>query len=104
MLALSELGVAGATLYGLDRAASGVSDRRRRALGLGVDYGAPTAFDLNFARFGAEGGLEAVAAGAYDVTSPAFLGLLSSGAARGSVDESAIALMRNIPATAHGRS
>ena len=51
-------GVAGATLYGLDRAASGVSDRRRRALGLGVDYGAPTAFDLNFARFGAEGGLE----------------------------------------------
>ena len=51
-------GVAGATLYGLDRAASGVSDRRRRALGLGVDYGVPTAFDLNFARFGAEGGLE----------------------------------------------
>ena len=40
---------------------------------------------------------KSVAAGAYDVTSPAFLGLLSSGAARGSVDESAIALMRNIP-------
>ena len=30
---------------------------------------------------------KSVAAGAYDVTSPAFLGLLSSGAARGSVDE-----------------
>ena len=77
-------GVAGATLYGLDRARLPVSlIVAGERIGLGVDYGAPTAFDLNFARFGAGGRLRAVAAGAYDVTIPAFLGLLSSGAGAG---------------------
>lgn len=96
-------GLAGVgTLYGLERASAGVTDRRRRALSLGVDYGAVSAFDLNFARFGAQGALQSAAAASYDFTSPAFMGFRGAGAARGSADESAIALMRSIPTLLQG--
>ena len=54
---------------------------------------------LNFSRFGVgEGTLGAVASGVYDVTSPEYLGLLSSGATgHGDTSEAAIDLIRNIP-------
>jgi hypothetical protein len=96
---LAGLGIAGAGLYGLDREAADVSDRRRRALGLGVSYGSLSAYDLNFQRFGVgEGTLGAVAGGIYDVTSPEYLGLLSSGATgHGDTSEAAIDLIRRIP-------
>ena len=97
-------GVAGATLYGLDRAAAGVSDRRRRALGLGVSYGSLSSYDLDFSRFGVgEGTLGAVAGGVYDVTSPQYLGLLSSGArGHGDTSEAAVDLIRRIPEILQG--
>ena len=63
-----------------------------------------TAFDLNFSRFGVgEGTLGAVASGIYDVTSPEYLGLLSSGATgHGDTSEAAIDLIRNIPKILQG--
>jgi hypothetical protein len=95
---------AGATLYGLDRAAAGVGDRRRRALGLGVEYGALSSYDLNFSRFGVgEATLGAVAGGIYDFTSPQYLGLRSSGATgHGDTAEAAVDLIRRIPELLQG--
>ncbi|HEY5204306.1 MAG TPA: hypothetical protein VIJ63_06885, partial [Roseiarcus sp.] len=95
---LAGIGAAGA-LYGLDREAGEVSDRRRRAMGLGVSYGSLSAYDLNFSRFGVgEGTLGAVAGGVYDFTSPAYLGLRSSGVTgTGDTAEAAVDLIRRIP-------
>jgi hypothetical protein len=63
--------VGAGTFYGLERGAAGVSDRRRQAMGLGVSYGALSAYDLNFSRFGVgQETLGAVAGGVYDFTSP----------------------------------
>ena len=98
-------GLVGAgTIFGLERGAAGVSDRRREAMGLGVSYGSLSAYDLNFSRFGVgEGTLGAVASGVYDVTSPEYLGLLSSGATgHGDTSEAAIDLIRNIPKILQG--
>jgi hypothetical protein len=63
-------GLVGAgSFYGLERGAAGVSDQRRRAMGLGLSYGALSAYELNFSRFGVgEGTLGAVAGGTYDFT------------------------------------
>ena len=96
--------VGAGTFFGLERGAAGVSDRRREAMGLGVNYGALSSFDLNFSRFGVgEGTLGAVASGIYDVTSPEYLGLLSSGATgHGDTSEAAIDLIRNIPKILQG--
>ena len=65
-------GLVGAgSIYGLERGAADVSDRRRTAMGLGVSYGALSSFDLNFSRFGlGQDTLGAVAGGIYDFTSP----------------------------------
>jgi hypothetical protein len=96
---LAGLGIAGASVYGLDRGAADISDRRRQAMGLGVSYGSLGAFGLDFSRFGVdEGTLGGVAGGIYDVTSPQYLGLLSSGSTgRGDTSAAAIALIRSIP-------
>jgi hypothetical protein len=84
--------------HALERGAAGVSDQRRRALGLGVSYGSLSAYDLNFSRFGmGEGTLEAVASGVYDFTSPAYTRLRAAGATGKPTDEAAIALIRSIP-------
>jgi hypothetical protein len=104
-LGLGLAGVAfGAGLYGLDSAAAGVSDRRRRALGLGVSYGSLSAYDLDFSRFGAGAGtLGAVAGGIYDFTSPEYLGLRSAGATgHGDTAEAAVDLIRRIPELLQG--
>jgi hypothetical protein len=87
------------SLYGLERGAAGVSDRRRQAMGLGVSYGSLSAYDLNFSRFGVgQETLGAVAGGIYDFTSPEYLGLLSSGSTgHGDTSEAAIDLIRSIP-------
>ena len=100
---LAGIGLAGATVYGLDRAASGVSDRRRRALGLGISYGSLTAYDVDFSRFGVgEETLGAVAGGIYNFASPEYLGLRALGATGGDTSEAAIALMRSIPEKLRG--
>jgi len=91
--------VGGGSLYGLERSAAGVSDRRRQAMGLGVSYGALSSFDINFARFGVgQETLEAVAGGVYDFTSPAYAGLMNAGAlGHGDTSEATIDLIRSIP-------
>jgi hypothetical protein len=83
----------------LEGGAADVTGRRRQAMGLGVGYGALSSYDLNFNRFGlgAET-LGAVAGGVYDVTSPQFLPLLTSGAATGDTASAAVALIQNLPA------
>ena len=93
-------GLVGAgSIYGLERGAAGVSDRRRTAMGLGVSYGALSSYDLNFSRFGVgEGTLGAVAGGLSDFTSPEYLALMNAGAlGHGDTSEAAIALIRSIP-------
>jgi hypothetical protein len=93
-------GLVGAgSIYGLERGAADVSDRRRQAMGLGVSYGSLSAYDLNFSRFGVGSEtLGAVATGIYDFTSPEYLGLMNAGAlGGGDTSEAAIALIRNIP-------
>jgi hypothetical protein len=98
-------GLVGAgSLYGLERGAAGVSDRRRQAMGLGVSYGSLSAYDLNFSRFGVgQDTLEAVAGGIYDFTSPEYLGLLSSGATgHGDTSGAAVDLIRSIPKLLQG--
>jgi len=98
-------GLVGAgSLYGLERGASAVSDRRRQAMGLGVSYGSLSAYDLNFSRFGVGAGtLGAVAGGIYDSTSPEYLGLISSGGTgHGDTSEAAVDLIRSIPKLLQG--
>lgn len=97
-------GLVGAgSIYGLERGAAGVSDRRREAMGLGVSYGSLSSFDLNFSRFGVgPETLGAVASGIYDFTSPEYIGLRSAGATARTTDEAAIALIRAIPRLFNG--
>jgi hypothetical protein len=98
-------GLVGAgSLYGLERGASAVSDRRRQAMGLGVSYGSLSSYDLNFSRFGVGSEtLGAVAGGIYDSTSPEYLGLISSGGAgHGDTSEAAVELIRSIPKLLQG--
>jgi hypothetical protein len=98
-------GLVGAgSIYGLERGAADVSDRRRQAMGLGVSYGSLSAYDLNFSRFGiGSETLGAVASGVYDFTSPEYLGLLSSGGTgHGDTSEAAVDLIRSIPKLLQG--
>jgi hypothetical protein len=82
----------------LARGAGDVTAQRRQALGLGVNYGALSSYELNFSRFGlGDQTLGNVATGIYDVTSPQFLPLLTSGAATGDTANSAVALIKSIP-------
>ena len=94
LLGAGAVGLAG---YALDRGAADVSARRRQALGLGIGYGALSSYDLNFSRFGlGDQTLSGVATGVYDVTSPQYLPLLTSGAATGDTASAAVDLMKKI--------
>ena len=100
LLGAGAIGLGG---YALDRGAADVSARRRQALGLGVGYGALSSYDLNFSRFGlGDQTLAGVATGVYDVTSPQYLPLLTSGAATGDTASAAIELIKNLPAMLQG--
>ena len=98
--AIGALAGLGGGLFGLEALARGVTGSRKEALGLGVDYGRMSAFELNFGRFGdAAAMLGAVSGGIYDVTSPAYVGLLASGvgARKGDAAQTAIELMKRLP-------
>ena len=83
---------------GLERGAGDVTAARRQAMGLGVGYGALSSYDLNFNRFGlGTETLSNIATGVYDVTSPQYLPLLTSGAATGDTASAAIDLIKNLP-------
>jgi hypothetical protein len=87
-------------LFGLEALARGVTGSRKQALGLGVDYGRMSAFELNFGRFGdAAAMLGAVSGGLYDVTSPAYVGLLASGVStrKGDAAQTAVELLKRLP-------
>ena len=100
LLGAGAIGLGG---YALDRGAADVSARRRQALGLGIGYGALSSYDLNFSRFGlGDQTLAGVATGVYDVTSPQYLPLLTSGAATGDTASAAVELIKNLPALLQG--
>ena len=100
LLGAGAIGLGG---YALDRGAADVSARRRQALGLGVSYGSLSSYDLNFSRFGlGDQTLAGVATGVYDVTSPQYLPLLTSGAATGDTASAAVDLIKNLPALLQG--
>ena len=83
---------------GLERGAGDVTAARRQAMGLGVGYGALSSYDLNFGRYGlGDQTLSNIATGVYDVTSPQYLPLLTSGAATGDTASAAIDLIKNLP-------
>ena len=83
---------------GLERGAGDVTAARRQAMGLGVGYGALSSYDLNFGRYGlGDQTLGNIATGVYDVTSPQYLPLLTSGAATGDTASAAIDLIKNLP-------
>ena len=83
---------------GLERGAGDVTAARRQAMGLGLGYGALSSYDLNFGRYGlGDQTLGNVATGVYDVTSPQYLPLLTSGAATGDTASAAIDLIKNLP-------
>jgi hypothetical protein len=93
-------GLAGVAAFrGIASGATGVTDRRRFAMGIGSGYGEVAGFDLDFARFGADQGtLGAVAGGLYDVTSPQRIGLMTAGVTGGKdAVETAVELVRKIP-------
>ena len=83
---------------GLERGAGDVTAARRQAMGLGLGYGALSSYELNFGRFGlGDQTLGNIATGVYDVTSPQYLPLLTSGAATGDTASAAIDLIKNLP-------
>src|SRR5208283_3938437 len=84
LLGLGLIGGGGIVAYGLHSLygqAEDVMARRRTALGLGVSYGALTAFDVQYgARFGVgQQELEATAGGLSDITTQQNIGLRSAG-------------------------
>jgi hypothetical protein len=98
--AIGALAGLGGGLFGLEALARGVTSARKGALGLGVDYGRMSAFELNFGRFGdAAAMLGATSAGLYDVTSPAYVGLLASGVSPkgGDAADKMVELMKRLP-------
>lgn len=77
---LTSLLGAGVGLFGLERLASSVSGQRRSAMQLGIGYGQQSAFNLDYSRFGdSQGLLSGVSGSLYDIRSPGYVGLLSTG-------------------------
>ena len=78
------LGVGG--LFGIDRLASVVAAQRRTAMGLGVSYGQNNAFNTNYQRLINPGSLLSnVSTAKYDMTSPQYTALMTSGVSQSTI-------------------
>jgi hypothetical protein len=93
--------VGGGSMFGLTEASQAIAVRRRMLLGVGGSYGAYSSFGLNMGRFvDTQALLGGVFAGTYDVTSPAYRGLMVAGAAPGRTDsptDTAVDVLRRLP-------
>ena len=89
------------SLWGLDRLAAGVTGTRRSALGLGIGYGEQQAFGPLFSRFLDPGAfLGGVSGALYDLSNPAWKGLMAAGIRPGTTDDAAqvgVQLLTRLP-------